>query len=34
MNLSDDPDTYAKQWFFITLVGFILFSLVVGVFVL
>lgn len=33
MNLNDDPDIYAKQWFWITFVGFILFSLSVAVYV-
>jgi hypothetical protein len=34
MKLSDDPETYAKQWFLITLVGVVLYSAAVIIFIL
>jgi hypothetical protein len=34
MNLSDDPEVYAKQWFKIAAVGVIIFATAVAVFVL
>jgi hypothetical protein len=34
MNLSNDPEVYAKQWFFITLTGVIIYATVVAIFIL
>lgn len=34
MNLSNDPEVYAKQWFLITLVGVAIYAAVVAIFIL
>lgn len=34
MKISDDPNAFAKKWFFITLFGVITYALVVVIFIL